>query len=364
MSQKSKILIFMILTLLTLSLLPFITLTTAHSFNLVKIDEYDIDVGYTIQIEGEYAYITGNEGLLIFNISNPYSVDKIQDVTLPNGSLGAYVVEGIAYVADLFSGFYIINLTNVLYPEILGHTNSTPLATNAYALDNLALITDYNNGLFIYDVSNKSDPILESQYYAGGNYWQTIAKGEIAYIANPQSGIDVVNITEPSTPVRVSVVSSALGVTSLSIHENFLYAGKHGSGLNVFDISTPASPVLLGIYDDYDDGEELGVRGNGTHMAVADNYGIELFDITGLPVISKIAEYRNNVAAAHDVELIGNYIFVVDGASGFFVLEIVEQQETTPTVASYSMHSPLSLLVIASLSIVIIQKKHFKKRTK
>ena len=362
MSQKSKIVIFVIITLLTLPLLPFTALTSAQSFNLVRVDEYDIDVGYTIQIESNYAYITGNDGLIIFNVSDPNNVNMVQNVTLPYGSLGAHVVEGIAYIADLYAGFYIVNLTDIYSPEIIGHDNSTTIATNAFVLDDLAFITDYDNGVFIYDVSNKSDPVLESQYYTGGNYWQTAAKGEIVYIANPQIGIDVVNITEPSTPMRISVISSTLGVTCLTIHDNYLYAGKHGNGLNVFDISTPASPVLLGSYYDNDGGEELGVRGNGTLMAVADNYGVELFDITGLPTISKITEQRDNVVAAHDCELLGNYIFVVDGASGFFVLEIVEQHET-PTVVSYPVQTSLLLFVILSLSVVKLSKRNFKKRT-
>jgi len=309
------------------------SISSAQSFSLIKVDDYLINVGYSIDIEGNYAFIADNDGISIFDISDPTNVVYEQNIPLPTGAFGVHINDGIVYAAGKTSGFYIINVTDILDPEIIGHHAGS--AVRVFVQDDLAFVSDYFNGLTIYDVSNKSNPVDESFYFMSGNIWGTVAKGEVAYIANPALGIEVLNVTDPTTPVRIAILSSAVGATHLSIHENKLYVGKNGNGLNIFDVSTPSSPVLLGSYYDNDGGEELGLRGNDTYLAVADNFGIELFNITSLPTVTKLAEYRNNVAAAHDVEMIGNYIYAVDGNRGFFVLEI-SMQPTEPTTSETS----------------------------
>lgn len=279
----------------------------------------------------------------------------MQNVSLPVGSLSTHIVDGIAYAACATDGFYIINVTDISDPEILAH--ETVNAKRVFVEGDLAFLSDYYSGLTILNISDKNNPVEESFYHQSGDIWATVAKGDVAYIANPAIGIEVLNVTEPSTPVRISVISSVSGGTHMSINEDKLYVGKHGNGLAILDISIPSNPILLGSYNDYDDGEELGLRGNNTHLAVADNFGIELFNITNLPSISKIAEYRDNVGAAHDVEIIDNYIFAVDGYTGFFVLEITDQTTPSDTGMNFGIYSFLSLLVLISTKIVLNQRK-------
>lgn len=357
MNCKKVTLMFLLIVILFPSFLSFSSVCSAQSFDLIKVDEYNINVGYTINVEGNYAYIADNNGISIFDISDPSNVVIEQTIPLSSACVSAHLVDGLIYAACGTDGFYIINVTDISNSEILGHDDV--FATGIFVQGDLAFVSDFFSGLIIFDISDKSNPVEESLYFQSGNVWATVAKGEIAYIANPSLGIEVLNVTEPSNPVKIATLSSASGATHLSINENRLYVGMHGSGLNIFDISTLSTPVLLGSYDDSDDGEELGLRGNDTYLAVADNFGIELFDISNLPSVSKIAEYRDNIGAAHDVEMVDNHIYAVDGRTGFVILEITTQPVPT-TEANLSMYTIISLLLVLSLMNVINQRKRKK----
>ncbi len=342
---------FMMIILLILSMMSFSSISSAQSFSLVKVDDYNINVGYSIDIEGNYAFIADNDGISIFDISDPTNVVNELNIPLPTGAFGVDVYDGFLYAAGASSGLYIINVTDIHDTEFLGHHIKS--SVSVFVQEDLAFVSNYFSGMTIFDVSNKSNPIDESFYYMSGAIWATVAKGDVAYIANPNLGIEVLNVTNPTTPNRIMILSSAAGATHLSIQENKLYVGKHGNGLNVFDVSTPSSPSLIGSFDDNDGGEELGLRGNDTYLAVADNFGIELFDIVDLPTLTKLAEYRNNVGAAHDVEMKENYIYAVDGETGFFVLRIDVHPGTSPsaTETNYPLFICISLLIVIAKSV-------------
>ena len=329
----------------------------AQTFELDMIEDLRINVGYAIDIEGNYAFVADNDGVSIIDITDPTNVILTKLLNLPSAAFGIQVIDGIAFVACSTSGFYIINITDIYNPVVLSHNTLTGTAVRVFIQGNLAFISDYFNGLTIYDISSKSNPTEESFYYVSGSIWYTVSKDDIAYTANSELGIEVLNISDPTTPVRLSILPSTVSSTHLSIHENKLFVGRHGNGLKIFNISNPSSPTLMGSYYDSDGGEELGLDGNDTYLAVADNFGIELFDIESLPTITKLAEYRENVGAAHDVIMKDNFIYAVDGLTGFFVLEIKPQLTTTESKFFYCTFFSIAIVIL------LMKKRTGKHRT-
>ncbi len=346
--------VMILIMVMFICMFSFTSAVSAQTFELVKVEDLWLNVGYSIDVEGNCAYVSNNDGVSIINIADPTNVEQDKLVELPSGASGIQVIDGIAFVACTSSGFYIVNVTDIFNPVILGHHVHTGIAMNVFIQENLAFVTDYYNGLIIYDVSNKSNPVEESIYYMSGTIWDIVSKDNVAYAANSELGVEVLDVSEPTTPVRLSILPSTSSSTHLSIHENKLFVGRHGNGLKVFNISNPSSPILIGSYSDSDDGEELGLHGNDTYLAVADNFGIELFDIESLPTITKLAEYRENVGAAHDVIMRDNFIYAVDGLTGFFVLEINQQ----PTI-SESNYNFYTFTIIVTM--IFLMKKRAQK---
>jgi len=349
--MKNKILIYLLsFVCLSVFFLPYSTANTNETLYLNHISDCYVNVGYHINIKDDYAFVADNDGITVIDISDPNDISWLTTIDLPSSAFGLQIVDNTAYVAGSNEGFYIIDISDIYNPLILGHHSHNGTAHKVFVLENLAFVADYYSGLRIYDITNSSNPILECLYYETGNIWDVAVRSNIAYVANPY-GLEVLNVSNPSAPVQLSVLPFSYDSTHLSIHGDKLFVGRHGQGINVYDISTPSSPSFISSYWDDDEGEELGLRSNDTILCVADNYGIELFDISGLPTISKLAEYRDGVGAAHDLELDGNYIYAVDGLTGIFVLEISNELNTETSFM-------LLTSVVFTLPIILLKKRN------
>ncbi|MHA1199711.1 MAG: LVIVD repeat-containing protein [Candidatus Heimdallarchaeaceae archaeon] len=330
---------------------PYSVYGNNETFSLNYIDDCYLNVGYHINIEENYAFVADNDGISVIDISDPTDISRLTIIDFPSAVFGLQIIGNFAYVGGSNAGFYILDITDIYNPITLGHHNHTGAAIKVFIQDDFAFVTDYFSGLSIYDISNKSDPIFEYHYIGVGSIWDVVVLSDVAYIANPYS-VEVLNVTDPTSPVQIMTLSNTYDATHLSISGDKLFVGKHGQGLSVYDISVPTTPILLGSYSDDDGGEELGLRGNDTFLCVADNYGIELFDLTSLPTITKLAEYRDGVGAAHDLEFVGNYIYAVDGETGIFVLEIVSESDST-SESNFLLLTGL----IATMSLISIKRR-------
>ena len=74
-------------------------------------------------------------------------------------------------------------------------------------------------------------------------------------------------------------------------------------------------PKVIGRYKDDDGGEALGVWGDHEYLYVADNYGIEVLDITDPTGPIEIGEYED-VDGAHDIYGRETTIYIAEGKKG------------------------------------------------
>ncbi|MHA2254928.1 MAG: LVIVD repeat-containing protein, partial [Candidatus Heimdallarchaeaceae archaeon] len=327
-SYNFKQIIFILLLIL---LLNYVLLSSdaQTEFYLNKITNITgSSVGYDVDIDGNYAYITGNDGYIVIDIQNPAKPEKIGEFVINDGAFGIFVKDSIAYVAAGGQGLYITDVSDPTNPTLLGQENAEGLTNNVFASGDYAYVSNYDKGLQIFDVEDLANPIKIAEYSYHGRADAIAVKNNFAYLANPNSGISVLNITLPSSPQEKMVLGSTGGAKGVSIFEDLLFVGCYSSNVLVFDISTPSNPVLLGMHTDDDDGEAQGVAGNRTHLFVADNYGVEFFNISNLPNISKAAEYRQGISAAHDVDFTGNFVYTAGGnMRGSIVFEVSQTQK-------------------------------------
>ena len=207
-------------------------------FYLNYISDCYVNVGYHVNIIADYAFVADNDGISVIDISDPTDISRLTIIDLPSGAFGLHIIDNTAYVACAGSGFYIINISDIYNPVILGYHSHDGIAHKVFVSNNLAFVADYTSGLRIYDITNKSDPILECLYYNTGNIWDVAVSSDIAYLANPY-GLEVLDVSDPSTPIQLSILPASSDSTHLSIHEEKLFVGRHGQGIKVYNISTP-----------------------------------------------------------------------------------------------------------------------------
>jgi hypothetical protein len=278
-------------------------------------------VGYRVYVEDGYAYITNNKGVVIFDVRQPERPRKVGKIHA-GVTFGIYVDNGLVYASGR-SGLVIVDVNDLKNPVKLGEYIGKEETLCIHVDSKYAYISS-NRGLEILDIS---DPGTVNRVAHYGDKWSegvTVAEG-IAYLACFSTGIQVIDVTVPASPQKITTVAGTEGAWDVHVHGDFLYAGCHGRGIKILNISDRKSPRIIGSYCDDDRGEALGVWGDGTRLYVADNYNIEVLDVSDPANPHEVGEYKK-VAGAHDIFVDGDYIYVAEAKKGLIIFELKQDQ--------------------------------------
>lgn len=358
---KKYICVLVTISFLILSFTSSNILEFAHSHNDLFINEIASveGSGYDVWIQNNFAYVTNNDGVDIINVEDPTNPAIISRLEITDGAFGIYIQEDIAYIAAAGSGFKIANISDPLNPILLSQSSGHGIARRVFVKENFAYLACYENGLKIFDITTTTDPVKIGEYIESGRIDGVVCKDEIMFLANPNLGIEIINITNHNDPVRISTLNTISGVHDLFIYNSLLFAGCYDSSVWVINITIPSIPVIIGNHADYDGGEAQGVKGNSTHIFVADNSGVEIKSINNLPIITEITEIREGIGAAHDIDYVDNYIFVAGGGinKNLRIFEVSSEQTTNETKL------PISIMIFSIFSIsLLFSLKSTKKK--
>ena len=342
----------LVLFMLVSSIFSFnVQAQTSQSLYLNRVGFLNIEVGYDVHVVGNYAYVTNNDGLMIIDIQDPHHPQKVGEV-LSGGALGVVVESNIAYIASVTGGFIISNVSNPSNPQLIGQ-DSIGGAIRIAVSDSCAYITYFGGGFKIFNISDLSNPAFLGEYSDTRSDAIEI-KDNFVYFANAEVGLKVVNVSNPSSPQLVTTVSQTGGANDIHITNDTLYLGCWGAGIRVIDISNPTSPLMLDSYVDTDGGEELGLVERGGLLYVADNGGVELFNVSDPTSIVEIAQRTSDVDAAHDIDVDEEYIYVALGG-GLLILEV----SLTPEADDLIFY--LIVILAGSVTIVVISSAVYFK---
>jgi hypothetical protein len=279
-----------------------------------------IHVGYDICIQDNYAFVSNNDGVVIYDITTPRNTRRISKITINDGAGGIVLDNDLAYIAGDSEGLIIVNISDIENPRII---SSTRLTHGAYKLrvdESFAYISMHGSGFNIVNISDPTSPCKVGSYLATGGLGNDIAiKGSYAYYSVPESGLKVVDITDPSAPQLIRTVSNTRGAWDIHIHGNMLYLSCHWMGVRIIDISNPASPSVVSTYTK-PSGEAYGVYGNATFINVADlQQGTYSLNITDPLRPQEIAHNTN--AAPHDVWSGYQNVFLADQDRELIILD-------------------------------------------
>jgi len=264
----------------------------------VQVGAYDAD-GLVIgtKVVGNYAYLAvgggkPGAGLHVVDVSNPALPKRVgfiaisPDVGLDDNRFGIprdiEVAGEIAYVTNE-QGMLLISVSDPAHPAVLGFIMIEPWgpATVGLAVSGTrAFVVKQTRGLAIVDVSNPYTPTLMGVYNLTDIALDTDVSGNLAFVVNRSDGIlRIVDVSDSSHPVTLGscgLFSNAVGVTALG---TLVYIGDGEGGIKVVDVSSPSIPTLVGIYNTPDYARKVAVAGN--YAYVADGAG-------GLLILEKV----------------------------------------------------------------------------
>lgn len=276
-------------------------------------------ISYGICIDQGLAYVTNNQGVHVYDIRNPYNQRLVSKISL-GVIFGIDVQDNTAYTV----GYGRLAIVDVSDPARLRKRLVYDYQEYSQCLkaEDSFLFVASEKGLDIFDITVPE--MLKPVTHLGDRWFRSIEiRDGIAYVANSEYGIEMIDVTDPRAPQYIAAVPGTEGAVSLHLHEEMIYVARAELGVSILSMADKRSPQILGNFCDGDGGESKDVWGNGTHLFVQDNIGVEVLDVTDPANPYEVAE--NLASGGHELISDGKYVYVASGQKGLITLQFKEE---------------------------------------
>lgn len=207
----------------------------------------------------------------------------------------------------------------------------------------LAFVASGSAGLYVVDVSNLAQPRILGSLETGGNANDVRMVGDRAYVADGTNGLLIVDVSDPGAPALLGRADTPGVATDIALRDDFAYVADGNAGLAVIDVSVPTAPVLRGQVDTSGNARGVDVGDGGLVVVADDGGGVVVIDATNpaAPSILGRTHTRGYYSSAADVRVRGNLAYVAD-AAGFTMggLKVVDLRvPRTPVVVGRTTDS-------------------------
>ncbi len=333
--------------------------------------------GYKIAFDESFAYVTNNDGVGVYDITDLTNTERIGQINLA-ASGGIEIEDGILFIAAMSRGLVIANVSeSATNPSILSEFTLNDYITQVCVIDTYAYVSTGFGIIQILDISDLSNPLDLGQLTVSGLTLALAVSGDVVYIAQPDSGLQTIDASDMNSLQFHGLVGATSGARDMHIQGEYMYLARGTSGVDILDISNPLNPIILGNFND--GGNSFGLHGDSHYICVADLHdGVEIVDVSDSANPVEITEYTD--AAPHDLLYSDRYAYVADQDDEFllvdFTQEITEYDESTSTGTSSSASTntgsvppfspPSTLIMLGMVGVLsaatIIILIHIKKR--
>jgi len=281
--------------------------------------------GYGLSIQDNYAYVAdGMDGLVIYDISDPTSMNVIGTCNTPGTAWDVWVSGDYAFIADLEKGLAIVDVSNPALPKHVAQTSwegtkhrfSMGLESEKYLGEGIItkkiLNIFANNGLSL----RENDTVLKENE----DRWVIIENDVKSYI-----------IQKEGEKLSVYMVHDSAEI--VRGEENFVYVAAGTQGLIVIDVSNPREPRVVSQFKSTTDAcaEGLTVRdkllylANGNYTDPADS-SLLIIDVSE-PSSLKIVEKSSFSGWVEGVALFKDRAFVANTKEGTALIDISNSEK-------------------------------------
>jgi len=217
-------------------------------------------------------------GIRLFSLANPsypmqISRDTIYATYTDVAGRGNY-----AFCCLGWSGFTVIDFSDLLYPEEYGHIPSLGGYVYSISIDNdRAYLACGAGGMQIIDISDPIAPVVIGSYATTGSARGIYARRDTAFIATNDNGLVIVDALDPSSPVLIGNLDTDGYAYGIWVEDSLAFIADYDEGIRVINIYNPTAPFETGYYSDIHNC--LGVTvANGYIYASFGNDGLYILD--------------------------------------------------------------------------------------
>jgi hypothetical protein len=191
-----------------------------------------------IVVRGEFAYIADySNGLVIFDVSDPYSPLKLSGTEPENGDIVSVEIEGdYAYCAARFGGLIVYDISDPANPFITGQVTEIGNISYVKKIGNYAYVYPYYGSGLLFDISDPSNP-QELDVPIGFSVKEIHTAQGFAFCISITEGLSIYDVTNPGNPIYLSGYDIPGDPYAAVLYENRLYVADSYCGL--FIISYP-----------------------------------------------------------------------------------------------------------------------------
>ena len=153
--------------------------------NLYKTEE-DIR---KIYLRDKILYAATDQGLLIYNASNPEKLRLINKTRIPGNFMDVFVLGDHAYLADYDKGLVIVDVSKETHPNQVSICKTEGYPRGVYVSGNYAYLADFEKGLQVINIRNSEKPFPAGSYATSGDTRGITFMGKYAFVADGRAGI-------------------------------------------------------------------------------------------------------------------------------------------------------------------------------
>ncbi|MFW9993337.1 MAG: hypothetical protein ACFFD4_14935 [Candidatus Odinarchaeota archaeon] len=302
---------------------------------------------YGVDIDGDWLLVTGDESVIVLDISNASEPEHITNISTPGifpEKVNKACVRGhLLYVATDTALAVVTKEDLMMTPSIglfPGNYSTPGRAMDVFATGDVAAVADDTAGLILINIITQGNPTLLSTFSAIGGAYGVDVKGDHAFVATGDNGLNIVNINTASSPFLVGHCATMGHANDVKVYGDYAYVAVD-DGLEVIDIQNMYDPYSLGFYNTSNDNPAstaLSLSISGNHAFLATNEGgLQIFEISD-PVLPSVVGSCSTGSGglAFDVAIDGDMAYVIDYNLGKFVFNISDP--TSPTmIANYGV---------------------------
>jgi hypothetical protein len=304
-------------------------------------------VSYSVKVLGGHAYVTGNDGVSVFDVADPSQPRLVATLEMADGAFDLTFIGTTAYIAGDEEGLVIADFSDPESPVTLGSVNDGGVAYDVDVEGGVAYLADYTSGLEVIDVSDSTAPAKLGEYPLN-DARSVRVRGGVVYLGNPGSGVVMLDASIPGSLTKMGIVSGSAPVIDINLRGDYMLLSCHGSGLKVYDISDPEHPSLVGSYVE-PGGEAYCVEIHEDRLYVADlQRGGLLLDFSEPSNIRKISAYGD--AGPHDLVYADGYVFMAC-EEGLVILEYGISEASPTAWMNYILSTAVSLALVIGVLV-------------
>ena len=171
-------------------------------------------------------------------------------------------------------------------------------------------------GVFVLDVQDPEAPVLTGSFDYLYGLGVTVL-GDYFAIAAMADGLVIMDLGTAGTPAEVGVVKTPGSAAAVATTRDLTFVTET-NGLRILDTSTPARPAEVGFFECPRGAWDVAVAGDLAFI-VGDSGWLRVIDVSEPASPEEIGSFHADSSPATDVEVVGNYAYVVAGHLGFIV---------------------------------------------